>query len=212
MLVNLVNHISGELSYSDIESFLEGNQKMSALIVFGTRYGATASTSEEIARVLREEGFDVRVVNAKKEKLNNISGYELIIVGSGMKINRWTKEPEQFLNKFKNELSTKKVAIFVSSSIQVILEHEGNTDAIDKAQRTYLEEKADKYSLTPIAMTIFGGVLNLNELGWMARKTVGQLWRKYEEIGIEKKDGIYDTRDWDVIRNWTQELARTVRS
>ena len=212
MLVNLANHISGELSYSDIESFLEGNQKMNALIVFGTRYGATASTSEEIARVLREEGFDVRVVNAKKEKLNDISGYELIIVGSGMKINRWTKEPEQFLNKFKNELSTKKVAIFVSSSIQTILEHEENTEAIEKAQRTYLEEKADKYSLTPIAMTIFGGVLNFNEMGWMARKTVGQLWRKYEEIGIEKKDGIYDTRDWDVIRNWTQELARTVRS
>jgi menaquinone-dependent protoporphyrinogen IX oxidase len=61
-------------------------------------------------------------------------------------------------------------------------------------------------------MTIFGGVLNFNEMGWMARKTVGQLWRKYEEIGIEKKDGIYDTRDWDIIRNWTQELARTVRS
>ena len=212
MLVNLANHISGELSYSDIESFLEGNQKMNALIVFGTRYGATASTSEEIARVLREEGFDVRVVNAKKEKLNDISGYELIIVGSGMKINRWTKEPEQFLNKFKNELSTKKVAIFVSSGIQTILEHEENTEAIEKAQRTYLEEKADKYSLTPIAMTIFGGVLNFNEMGWMARKTVGQLWRKYEEIGIEKKDGIYDTRDWDVIRKWTQELARTVRS
>ena len=212
MLVNLANHISGELSYSDIESFLEGNQKMNALIVFGTRYGATASTSEEIARVLREEGFDVRVVNAKKEKLNDISGYELIIVGSGMKINRWTKEPEQFLNKFKNELSTKKVAIFVSSGIQTILEHEENTEAIEKAQRTYLEEKADKYSLTPIAMTIFGGVLNFNKMGWMARKTVGQLWRKYEEIGIEKKDGIYDTRDWDVIRKWTQELARTVRS
>lgn len=116
---------------------------MNALIVFGTRYGATASTSEEIARVLREEGFDVRVMNAKKEKLNDISGYELIIVGSGMKINRWTKEPEQFLNKFKNELSTKKVAIFVSSGIQTILEHEENTEAIEKAQRTYLEEKAD---------------------------------------------------------------------
>ena len=39
-----------------------------ALIVYGTRYGATASTSEEIAEVLRTEGFDVRVVNAKEEK------------------------------------------------------------------------------------------------------------------------------------------------
>ena len=39
-----------------------------ALIVYGTRYGATASTSEEIAEMLRKEGFDVRVANAKKDK------------------------------------------------------------------------------------------------------------------------------------------------
>lgn len=44
-------------------------------------------------------------------------------------------------------------------------------------------------------MTIFGGALNYNDMGWMTRKTVGQLYRKYEAMGIEKKDGIYDTRD-----------------
>ena len=74
---------------------------MKTLIVYGTRYGATASTSEEIAKVLRDEGFEVRVVNAKKEKVNDISDYELIIIGSGMKINKWTKEPENFMKKFK---------------------------------------------------------------------------------------------------------------
>ena len=46
---------------------------MKTLIVYGTRYGATAGTSEEIAKVLREEGFDVKVVNAKKEKVKDIS-------------------------------------------------------------------------------------------------------------------------------------------
>jgi menaquinone-dependent protoporphyrinogen oxidase len=183
---------------------------MKALIVYGTRYGATASTSEEIATVLRDEGFNVRVVNAKNERVDDISEYELIIVGSGMKINRWTKEPEQFLNKFKRELQHKKVAIFVSSATNAIYKHEGNTEELEKAQNKYLDEKADKYKLNPIAMTIFGGVLNYDDMGWMARKTVGQLHRKYEAMGIEKKDGVYDTRDWDAIRNWTCELARNV--
>ena len=36
------------------------------LIVYGTRYGATESTSEEVARVLREEGLDVKIVNLKQ--------------------------------------------------------------------------------------------------------------------------------------------------
>ena len=183
---------------------------MKALIVYGTRYGATASTSEEIATVLRDEGFNVRVVNAKNERVDNISDYELIIVGSGMKINRWTKEPEQFLNKFKGELQHKQVAIFVSSATNAIYKHEGNIEELENAQQKYLNEKADKYKLNPIAKTIFGGVLNYDDMGWMARKTVGQLYRKYEAMGIEKKDGVYDTRDWDTIRNWSRELARTV--
>jgi menaquinone-dependent protoporphyrinogen oxidase len=185
---------------------------MKTLIVYGSRYGATTGTSEEIAKTLREEGFTVQVVNAKEEKVDDISEYELIIVGSGMKIDRWTKEPENFLKKFRKKLAKKKVAIFVSSGVQAIYEYEGNTEAMERAWRKYLEEKAEKYSLNPIAMAIFGGVLNFSKMGWMARKTVGQLWRKFEEAGFEKKNEKYDTRDWDAIQNWAKELARKVRA
>jgi len=185
---------------------------MKALIVYGTRYGATTGTSEAMAKILREEGFDVRVVNAKDEKVDDISAYELIIVGSGMKIDRWIKEPENFLKKFRKELATKKVALFVSSGVQAIYEHEGNTEAMERAWRKYLEDKATKYLLKPIAMAIFGGVLNFTKMGWMARKTVGQLWRKFEEAGFEKKNDIYDTRDWDIIQTWAKDLARKVRA
>jgi menaquinone-dependent protoporphyrinogen oxidase len=180
---------------------------MKTLIVYGTRYGATAGTAEEIAKTLREEGFNVRIVNAKEEKVDDISEYKLIIVGSGMKIDRWTKEPENFLKKFRKELAKKKVAIFVSSAVQAIYMYEGNTEAMERASRKYLKEKAENYSLNPIAMAIFGGVFPYNKLGWIERKTVGQMWRKFEEAGFEKKNGVYDTRDWDAIRKWTQELA-----
>ncbi len=183
---------------------------MKTLIVYGTRYGATTGTSEEIAKTLREEGFYVRVVNAKEENVADISEYELIIVGSGMKIDRWTKEPENFLEKFWKELAKKKVAIFVSSCVQAIYEYEGNTEAMERAWKKYLEEKAEKYFLNPITMAIFGGVFPYDKMGWLERRTVGQLWRKYEEAGFEKKDGVYDTRNWDAIRNWTKELAKKV--
>ena len=76
-----------------------------ALIIYGTRFGATTSTSEELAKVLREEGLEVTVVNAKKDKVQDISGYSLIVVGSGMMMDRWTKEPEKFLKKFQKELA-----------------------------------------------------------------------------------------------------------
>ena len=103
------------------------------------------SARVRIAKILREEGFNVWVVNAKEERVGDISEYELIIVGSGMKIDRWTKEPEKFLRKFQKVLTTKKVAIFVSSGVQAIYEYEGNTEAMERAWRKYLEEKAEKY-------------------------------------------------------------------
>ena len=81
---------------------------MNALIVYGTRYGATTGTSEEIAKILREQGLDVKVVNAKEEKVKDISPYELVIVGSGMQIGKWTGEAEDFLKRFQDQLLRKK--------------------------------------------------------------------------------------------------------
>jgi menaquinone-dependent protoporphyrinogen IX oxidase len=60
---------------------------MKTLIVYGTRNGATAGTSNEIAVVLRQEGFDVEVVDAKRKSQRHFK-YELIVVGSGMQMGK----------------------------------------------------------------------------------------------------------------------------
>jgi menaquinone-dependent protoporphyrinogen oxidase len=194
-----------------------------ALIVYGTRFGATTGTSEEIANVLKNEGFEVNVVNAKKDKVKNISGYDLIIVGSGMMIHRWTKEPEKFLIKHQQELATKKVALFVSSGAQVLIEHDkkfedfqfgkGTTtitgdEAIGMTRKKYLEEIAAKYNLQPIAMAVFGGVYDYHHMPWWSGKAMETAKPQLEAAGIkESKPGFYDTRDWDAIRSWAKDLA-----
>ena len=147
------------------------------LIVFGTRYGATESTSEEIARVLREEQAEVKIVNAKKEKVKDISGYDLIVVGSGIQMGKWTGEPENFLIQFQKQLPNKKVAIFVSSAAQALIEYEKKTAEIEN-NRKYLEEKAAKYNLQPISMVIFGGVWDFNKMNFLFRKTLCQFQAK----------------------------------
>ena len=70
---------------------------MNTLIVYGTRYGATASTSEEIAKILQAEGFTVKVANAKEEKIKDITPYDLIVVGTGLQMFKWAGEIEDFL-------------------------------------------------------------------------------------------------------------------
>jgi menaquinone-dependent protoporphyrinogen IX oxidase len=191
----------------------EEETKMSkkVLIVYGTRYGATEGTSEEIAKVLRSEGLDVRVVNARKEKIKDISGYDLVIVGSGMQMAKWTGAAEKFLRNFQKELSNKKVAIFVSSGAQALIEHEKKTEEIERARKQYLEDKAVKYNLHPISMVIFGGVWDFNQMFFLFRKTLASFKPKIEEAGFKEiKPGVYDTRDWDSIKTWAKEIATKV--
>jgi len=184
-----------------------------ALIVYGTRYGATASTSEEIAGTMRKEGIEVRVVNAKEEKVKDIGEYELIIVGSGMQIDRWTGEAEDFLKKFQKELAKKKVALFVSSGAQALIEHEGKPEKIGRGKKKYLDEKAAKYNLQPVALGLFGGVFDFNRWPWWAGKAKPMAKQQLDAAGFkETQPGIYDTRDWSVIRSWAKELAPKVHS
>ena len=183
-----------------------------ALIIYGTRYGATASTSKEIAEVLRKEGLDVKVVNLKDNKVKDITDYGLIMVGSGIKINKWTKEPEKFLDKFQKELAKNKVALFVCcGSTQPLDDKENKTKSIENARLKYLEEKATKYNLKPIALGLFGGVYNFNKMSWFFRKTMSAVKPKLEEAGFkETEPGLYDTRDVNAIRSWAKEVAQKI--
>jgi menaquinone-dependent protoporphyrinogen IX oxidase len=178
-----------------------------ALIVYGTRYGAAASTAEEIANVLQQQGVEARVVNAKDEKITSIVEYGLVIVGSGIMMNRWTAEPEKFLGKFKKELANKKLALFVCCGSAT----SDQPQAIAKAKQKYLEEKAAKLNFKPVALGLFGGVYNYNKVPWYAKKAM-EMDRPQVEVRFkETAPGIYDTRDWNAIRAWARELAQKVK-
>ena len=178
------------------------------IIVYGTRYGATRSTSEEIAKVLQGEGMEVKVADAKKEKIKDISPYDVIIVGSGMQMGKWTKEPEAFLEKHQKELTNKKVAIFVSSGAEAFLEYEKKTEEAESNRKQYLEEKAAKYNLQPVSLVMFGGVWDYNKMNFLFKKTLASFKPRLEAAGIkETEPGIYDTRNWENIRTWAKELA-----
>jgi menaquinone-dependent protoporphyrinogen oxidase len=182
---------------------------MKALIIYATRYGATALTSQEIATVLHEEGFDVKVVDAKKEKIQDISEFELIIVGGGLKMGRWTGESDDFLKNFREDLAQKRVAIFVSSAMKSLFERQGKTEELGKIRRQYLEDEALKYNLQPIALGLFGGVMDKNKMGFIFRRTLGPLIMQFETAGFkETSPGVIDTRDSEEIRKWTKELAQ----
>jgi menaquinone-dependent protoporphyrinogen oxidase len=181
-----------------------------ALIVYGTRYGTTAETSEIIADTLQQRGFEVKVIDSQKDKIKSISEFDLVIVGSGIQMGKWTKGPESFLEKFQNELSKKKVALFVScGSANPLSEGEQKNKEMDEAKKKYLEDKAIEYKLKPVALGFFGGCYDFNKMSWFFRKTLSSIKPKLEGAGFkESKAGVYDLRDIDAISNWTREVAK----
>lgn len=177
-----------------------------ALIAYGTRYGAAASTAQEIAKVLHQQGVDAKVANLKEEKIKDITEYELIVVGSGIQINRWTSEPEDFLKKHQKALATKKLALFVCCGSASTDKQEG----IAEAKRKYLENIAAKYKLQQVALGLFGGVYNYNKTPWWAKKAMDTDRPRVESTYKAVEPGVYDTRDWSAIKNWAEALAKTV--
>ena len=184
---------------------------MKTLIVYGTRYRATTETSKEIAKVLCEEGFETIVVNAKEEKIKYISEYELVVVGSGMQMGKWTSEADDFLKRFHRELAQKKLAIFVSS-MKSVSEREGKTMDVASSRKVALEDKVSQFILHPITMGFFSGVIDFNKMNFLTRRTMGFLKPQLEKDGFkEEPPGVYDLRDWDEIRSWARDLAVKAR-
>ena len=185
-----------------------------ALIVYGTRTGTTANTSEVIADTLRQVGYEVKVVDAKKEKVQRISEFDLVLVGSGIQMGKWTSEPEDFLKKHQKELATKKLALFVScGGANPLSEGEQKNKEMDDAKTKYLEDKSVEYKVKPVALGFFGGCYDFNKMTWFFRKTLSSIKPKLEGAGYkESKAGVYDLRDLDAIRDWTREVAKMVGS
>jgi menaquinone-dependent protoporphyrinogen oxidase len=181
--------------------------EMKTLLVYGTRYGATAGTSAEIAKVLSGEGFDVKVVNAKEEKVKDISPYDLIVVGSGMQMGKWTGEAEDFIKKYQKELTNKKLAIFVSA-MKTVSELEGKVEDVEKNRKICLDDKIAKYNLHPIAVGYFGGILDFNKMNVIFRKTFGFIRPQLEKDGFQQTSpGVYELRNFEEINAWAKELA-----
>lgn len=185
---------------------------VNALIAYGTRLGATASTSEELGKILGEEGLTVKVANLKTEKIKDISSYDLVVVGSGIAMGKWTGETEDFLKRFRGELSGKKVALFVccgSASPSPTVKPE----AVAKARKEYLDDKAAQYGIIPVALGFFGAAYDYNNMPWWASMFMNAAKKDLVASGAKETDpGLYDTRDWDAIRAWASDLAAKTRS
>jgi menaquinone-dependent protoporphyrinogen oxidase len=176
---------------------------MKAIVIYGTRWGGTMGVAEKIGKVLREERYDVDVIDATKSPLT-LSSYDLFIVGSGIRADKWTKETMSFLEENAELLRAKKTALFVSCQMA-----DREKEARDKAKTLYLEKVAEKYGLKPISLGFFGGFLDFHKShGLLVDVLVRVNRNSLRKQGLDTSK-VYDTIDWSNIEVWARQVAKS---
>jgi len=80
---------------------------MNAAVIFTSKFGATQRTAEHISKVIGADLIDLR------KSPRSISGYDLIVFGSGIYFGKMPKLIRKFIEDHRQDLEGKKVALFV---------------------------------------------------------------------------------------------------
>jgi menaquinone-dependent protoporphyrinogen oxidase len=126
---------------------MNGNK---TLIAYVTKSGVTGENAEIISRVLKEQyGLEVNVVNLKKNSKPDLSQYDNVIIGSGIRMGMWYGKARRFLKK---NFDNKKIAIFLSSGMA------GLPESYEEAVSKFINNKLAKYPhVNLVAIEAFGG-------------------------------------------------------
>ncbi len=179
---------------------------MNVLILYGTRWGGTEKVAQTIGNALKEDGNSVDIIDAKKAS-GNIDAYDLVVVGSGLRADKWTKETLSFLENNAATLKTKKTALFVSCSMA-----DRKDEGYNVGKKRYLDDTAAQYGLIPISYGYFGGLMDFSySHGLLVDIIVRVNRRNLRKNGLNTA-AVHDTRDWAAIEAWGRGLAKLASS
>lgn len=157
-----------------------------ALVTYASKRGGTAGLAEAIAETLRARGLTVDCMPV--ERVEDVSGYDAVVIGSGLYMNRWLRAARRFVATHADALRTRPVWLFSSGPLDgSATEHPipptrsvANAMALVRAR----------------GHVTFGGRLAPDAKGLiaaaMAKKLAG------------------DWRDWLHVRRWAGEVATAI--
>jgi menaquinone-dependent protoporphyrinogen oxidase len=175
---------------------------MNALVAFGTKYGSTEKVATEIATTLSSVGVEAEVLDLRSKKMEALSSYQLVVIGSGIVVGSWSKEAQRFLEENKDTLKGKKVALFACCG-----DIEFKKDQAAEWKQKYVTDVGAKYGIDPVSTALFGGVIDFEQYGFMVKAIMRGAKKTIEDRGADIAKP-YDFRNWDEIRKWAGSLAR----
>ncbi|MHA1971892.1 MAG: flavodoxin domain-containing protein [Candidatus Hodarchaeales archaeon] len=177
------------------------------LIVYGSRFGSTEEIAKKISEIIEEKGIRTKIVNLRKtteKEWPDLNYYDGIIIGTGIKIGRWTKEVKKFITKNKNLInqSKKPSGFFISSGLASFEE------TYEQAKEDFIVKKFTQMGIEISYFDAFGGVIDLSETsnkGWLDKKMLRTIFKDNPKINLKTRN---DLRDWEKIQEFAERFVK----
>jgi len=155
------------------------------LIAHASKYGSAEEVARYLGAVLRDRGASCVV--APVGDVEDVDGYDVVVLGTGLYMGRMHRAARHFLKRHHEALGHKAFAAFGMGPLS-------NEEAEKEKVRPQLERGLGHYAeLEPVAIAIFGGVLDPEKVSFPFRRMPAG-----------------DYRDWDEIRDFALALPRDV--
>ncbi len=137
--------------------------KNNILILYSSKSGATKEAAIEIKNILdKEYSFESNIIDANDfNKKTNIAQYNIIIIGSGIRMGRWYRSGSKLLKFFnKNPNEKIKLAIYICSGRIGKASKDNDKETYDLYYDKYMEQKMSQFpNINPIiSKKAFGGI------------------------------------------------------
>jgi menaquinone-dependent protoporphyrinogen oxidase len=167
--------------------------RMTVLVAAASKHGATGEIAARIGARLAEHVVEVEVRNLAQ--VTDVSGYDALVIGSGIYLGNWLKQARRFLDEHAEELAQRPTWLFASGSIVGDPPVGDDPNALRSGLAEQLVEttRAREHKL-------FGGKLDGSKLGPVERLPVRM---------ARGREG--DWRDWAAVDEWSAAIAHELQ-
>ncbi|MDO8880515.1 MAG: flavodoxin domain-containing protein [Coriobacteriia bacterium] len=158
------------------------------LVVYGTKTGCTAGIAEQIGRTLAEAGAGVDVIRAEDKP--DASGYDAVVVGSGVRVGSWHGAVKEWVATQADVLKTRPTAFFTAC-----LTMASDPEKADEV-RAYTDPLIAETGITPVGVGLFAGMNEPKKFSLPERLIMK---------AMKAPQG--DFRDMAAVTEWTRSVA-----
>ena len=183
------------------------------LVAYGSRHGGTQGIAERIGEVLRTEGLEAIVAAA--DGIADVEAADAFVIGSGVYMGHWLKEPIEFIERNAGTLAARPVWLFSSGPLPGSTAGKNAKDPLTDAlgpeegpgsgSRKKIAELSA--AIHPRDHRVFLGAFDPKDPPRAMSERLVRMMPASRDI---LPPG--DFRDWDEIEAWAREIAAVLAS